>query len=347
MKEWLQEIRNGNVSKVYLLTGDEPYLIRHTYESLKKELIGTDTWNMEVFTEENLPPADELRVLVNHLPFMGKRRVVILNETGVLKNAKYPLKDVLDVIPDTTTLLLKESEADARTASYKAVKKVACFIKETHPKPEERERWIIRFLKHYKKKIGNPAFRLLNSYLGDSMDEANQEILKLISYAGEETEITEEAVRFLVSRPLEDKIYNLTNAMFNDTEQAVWQVYQDFLKLQESPFRLISAITKELRKMYLTKRCMADGISREETASLISTERPMKPYAVQKIEERVKNLPESLLLSLWQTAVEREKELKQGKWLPESGLESLIVEIMERIKSFRKQSRRRSSPFQG
>ena len=70
--------------RVYLLYGEERYLVQMYKNQLKKAIIGDDTMNLNQYTGKGLP-VQEVENAVMTMPFFADRRLVLLEDTGLFK----------------------------------------------------------------------------------------------------------------------------------------------------------------------------------------------------------------------------------------------------------------------
>ena len=88
MKELTKQIKEKSFHKVYLLTGDEPYLVLQAKHMLKNAMIKEgDTMNYAAFTDGKID-LNTLQELAFTYPFFSEKRLLLLDGTGILKTGK-------------------------------------------------------------------------------------------------------------------------------------------------------------------------------------------------------------------------------------------------------------------
>lgn len=123
MKSLQEDIKKGNFKHVYLLCGEEDYLIRQYRERLKNALADPeDTMNVSAFEGKETSPK-ELIDLAETMPFFAERRVILVENSGFFKKSPEELADYVAQIPDTAYLIFAEETVDKRSRLYKQVKK--------------------------------------------------------------------------------------------------------------------------------------------------------------------------------------------------------------------------------
>ncbi len=85
MKALNEEIKSGQLKKVYLLYGEEAYLKKMYKERLRKAALPEgDTMNYAYYEGKNVN-VKEVIDLSETLPFFADRRLIILENTGCLR----------------------------------------------------------------------------------------------------------------------------------------------------------------------------------------------------------------------------------------------------------------------
>ena len=161
MEKLRQDIRVNQFERVYLLYGEERYLVQMYKNQLKKAIIGDDTMNLNQYTGKGLP-VQEVENAVMTMPFFADRRLVLLEDTGLFKSSDEQWSNLVKTIPDSCHVLFVEQEVDKRSRMYKAVKECGYCAEMTHPSMQQRTQWILKGFGRYGLKITQSA---LDSFL--------------------------------------------------------------------------------------------------------------------------------------------------------------------------------------
>ena len=152
MEKLRQDIRANQFERVYLLYGEERYLVQMYKNQLKKAIIGDDTMNLNQYTGKGLP-VQEVENAVMTMPFFADRRLVLLEDTGLFKSSDEQWSNLVKTIPDSCHVLFVEQEVDKRSRMYKAVKECGYCAEMTHPSMQQRTQWILKGFGRYGLKI--------------------------------------------------------------------------------------------------------------------------------------------------------------------------------------------------
>ena len=121
------DIESGKFEKVYLLYGDEPYLVR-TYKNRLRKAIIPEEGSMNYAYYDSMPDnVETVTEFADTLPFFGDRRLVILDKTNAFKKDT-GLADYIPNVPDFSTIIIVEDEIDKRSRLYKAISKCGCVM---------------------------------------------------------------------------------------------------------------------------------------------------------------------------------------------------------------------------
>ena len=150
MKGLKEQIQKGQIGSLYLFYGEERFLIQLYEQRIKKALLlpEDEMMNLDVLQS----PQDPLmvRTSIETLPFMAERRVVIIKESGAfeLKAGKLSeLSELMQDVPETTTVVWIESKVDKRSKLFKAVQKAGYVVEFKRLGEGELLTWICQELK--------------------------------------------------------------------------------------------------------------------------------------------------------------------------------------------------------
>ena len=100
MKNLQEDIQNQNFKKVYLLFGEEKYLLQQYRNKLEKALVPEgDTMNFSLFQGKKTEPREVIE-LAETMPFFADRRVIFLEDTGFFKNQCQDLPEYMSELTD-------------------------------------------------------------------------------------------------------------------------------------------------------------------------------------------------------------------------------------------------------
>ncbi|MBO4514371.1 MAG: DNA polymerase III subunit delta, partial [Lachnospiraceae bacterium] len=277
MQRILSHIKENNFQNVYLLYGEERYLKRQYTEKLKKALVGDDTMNVHFYEGKDVP-VTEIIDLAETMPFLAERRVIFLSDSGLFKSGGEQMAQYLEAPNETTFFVFTESEVDKRSKLFKTVSSKGCAVEFTAQDETTLKRWIGGLLAKEGLKITESTVLLFLSKTGTDMENIQTELEKLISYCLGKGVVTSEDVETICTTRLQDRIFDMTEAVARKQTSAALSLYYDLLALKVSPLQILSMLARQYNLMLQAKELKKRGLPDREIASKIG----VPPFVVSK-----------------------------------------------------------------
>ena len=180
MKMLMEDIKNRQFKRVYLLTGEEVYLKNQYRKKLREALLDPeDTMNVSVYEGKGINPR-EIIDLAETMPFFAERRVILIEDSGFAKNACPELADYIPEIPESACVIFSESEVDKRGRVYKAIKNTGRVVEFKRQDERTLSRWVLGILKKEGKNITEETMRTFLGRTGSDMEHIDRELEKLL-----------------------------------------------------------------------------------------------------------------------------------------------------------------------
>ena len=128
-------LHKGNIAPIYLLYGDETFLIEESLDKLKDIVIGDglEDFNLDVFYGQQAEPA-QVRDVIETLPMMAERRMVIIKEAQDLKDKAWEqFQTVLDNPVDSTVFVVVTNKIDKRKKYIKRIQEKGVMVEFKRP----------------------------------------------------------------------------------------------------------------------------------------------------------------------------------------------------------------------
>ena len=328
MKEIRRQIKEKQYHKVYLLTGDEEYLVGQAKNMLKNALVKDgDEMNCTLF-ENNKIDMNELEGLAFTYPFFSEKRVIIMDRTDILKSGKDAFIHIMENMPDTTCMIISQPEVDKRSKAYKWIKKngyVGEFLKKNQTE-KILLKWIAGMLSKEKKQIRESDARFFLERVGDDMYQIKNETDKLISYMGDRTEITREDIEAISSGEVQNKIFELVSAIAGGNQKQALTYYNDLLLLKEPPMRILFLIVRQYRILLLIKNMR----NLRKPDADIARVAGIPAFAIRKNESQLRQYTLEALENCMAECVRMEESIKTGRVSDQMGVELLIIGLLNK-----------------
>ena len=266
MKSLNEDLKTGQFKQIYLLYGEEAYLKKLYKNRFVKAMVPEgDTMNYRYFEGKNTNPK-EIIDLAETLPFFAERRLIVLENTGFLKNATPELAEYLKNMPETTYMIFVESELDKRGKLYKAIKEKGHIVELKRQDEKTLIRWILGMAKKEKLQMSEAAVRYLLAKTGNDMENLGQELEKLFCYCMNHTEITAADIDEICTAQITNKIFDMIEAVATRQQRKALDYYYDLLALKEPPMRILYLLARQFRLLLQVKDLMNQGADKSTIA---------------------------------------------------------------------------------
>jgi len=314
-KKLKDDLAAGKLGKLYLLFGEERFLVQHYAAEIEKGHL------KDVF--EGAIPVKEIIMAASTLPFLSEKRLIYAKDsklfTSERKTEAEEIAEYLPNIPDDTTIVFIESEVDRRVRLFKKVQELGLAVNCEPPTPQILTKWITRTMKEKGKTISDANFLIRNC--GTNMANLFQEMDKLVYYCGDKENASNEDIKAICTPTLEARIFDLVKAMGTGRASDALNHYRNMLFLKESPFVILSMIIRQLRIILLCK------CKKNMPRPQIAKELNIRDFVVSEAWEQGKRFNQEQLISALKNCQSTDIKIKTGLLSPEIGVEILLAEL--------------------
>lgn len=326
MKMLMEDIKKQQFKNIYLLMGEEIYLRNQYRKRLREALLDPeDTMNAASFEGKGINPK-EIIDLAETMPFFAERRVIEIRDSGFAKNACPELADYIPDIPESTCLILTESEVDRRGRVYKAVKKSGRVVEFKRQDERTLARWVLGTLKKEGKSITEETMHVFLGRTGADMENIDRELEKLLCYTIGKDLITTEDVEAVCTEQTENRIFDMIQAITEQDQRRALDLYADLLSMKEPPMRILYLITRQFHQLLQLKELSREGMERGEMAKAAG----VPPFAMGKYMAQCRKFTSAQLRRAVEECVDTEERVKTGQMADQLSVEMLIVKYSAR-----------------
>lgn len=315
-----QDIKEKSFKKIYLLYGDEPFLVGSYKKKLREAITGGDTMNFNYFEGKN-PDVKEIISLADTMPFFADRRLILVDGSGFFKSAQEELAAYLPQMPDTTCLVFAESEVDKRNRLYKRVKELGYAAELNKQDTAQLMRWAAGILGRDGRKISRPVMEYFLERTGDDMENIRMELEKLVCYTMGRDVITKEDVDAVGTVHVTSRVFDMVAAIVAGNTKKAMDLYEDLLTLKEPPMRILFLVARQFNQLLQIKELTAAGKDKGAMASALK----VPPFAVGKLTAQARAFTRDQILSWVTLCVETEEAVKTGRLSDRLAVELLIA----------------------
>ena len=272
IEELEKNLKQGILNGIYLLYGEETFLLENCLKSIKKlfgekingiNYILIDDTNVNAIISDLETPA-----------FGYEKKLIIAKNTGLFKkdlkkksksdnsNLKEKIdtfiKENIEQINDTIVLVFVEETAE-KCELLTTIEKNGVVCNFEYQKPYQIQNRLKAIINAYKVNVDANTLTYLIECCGTDMQELINETRKLIEYTGEGNTITKEAIDKIAIKKMESIIFDLTdNLGKKNTKQAI-EVLRNLVLSKEPLQKILITLYNHFKKLYLTKLAISQN----------------------------------------------------------------------------------------
>lgn len=251
-------------------------------------LEGTSNYDLIEFDLEEQSLANLLEE-INMIPFLYDSKVVLVKSPVVLFNpAKYDAKlieafinYIRKPIESTTLVFLLDDLKKVDAKIYKVLKETAIIKELEIPTDISLNDYIMLSFTNDGYVIDTLVVSELIERTKGNIDRIGIEIEKLKTFKANEKTILNTDVSLMVSKELDDNIFELINAVLDKDTLKVMAIFNDLMILNTSETVILTLLIQKFNELYQTKVLTKAGMSKNEIAEVFKV-KPGRIYYLQK-----------------------------------------------------------------
>jgi DNA polymerase-3 subunit delta len=292
---------------------------------LKKELGADDEFNyisLQSKDTESFQEAIELS------PVMSESKTVVISGIDFAKEWKSDdvslVEELLEDVPPYTNLIFSCIFADKKSKIYKLLssKCTECFF--DYKKSSELVGWVVKVVKSKGGNINTQTAEMVTEYVGKSMNCLINEIDKMLSYVGENGEITPQVVKDICTRNIEARVYDLLDYAMAKQGEKAFLVLNELQREKEQPVFVANAIMRNILGTLQHKYLKEQG----KTSSFICDKMGIKPFVEKKYAVYGKRYSEEFLKEMVSECASFDMGFKSGEMDGYTGLFLLVSKLL-------------------
>lgn len=344
VEELEKDLKTENLKSLYLLYGEEEYLLENDVKKIKKifgELI--NGINYIQIDDKN---ADKLISDIETPAFGYPRKLIIVKDTNLFKKetrgkkseektskktsksqslqekiSAY-IKENIDVINETVVLVFIEKEVSTNELQ-KTIQNLGVVCNFEKLKPAQISKRIKVICNSYKVNIDEKTLGYFIETCGTSMMNLINEIRKLIEYVGENGTIKQEDIDKLSIKELDSVIFDLTDSLGQKNIKEALQILRELLANKEPIQKILITLYNHLKKIYLTMLAENYRVNVAEALNL----KPNQMFLTTKYKKQASYFKKEELRNILQQLIELDYKSKQGLIDINIGIESILCMV--------------------
>ena len=332
IEELEKELQNQNLQSLYLLYGEEQFLLEQVIKKIKK-LFGETVKGIN-YIQIDESNVNQLIADIETPSFGYEKKLIIARNTGLFKKegrkksdelskqksniSKY-IQENIDLIRQSVVLVFVEEDAEKQEL-YKTIDKLGIICNFEFQKPIQIIQRLKVICNSYKVNVDNSVLQFLIECCGTNMQELINEIRKLIEYAGENGTIQKQDIDCLCIKKLESVIFDLTDSLGKKETGKALQVLQNLLYEKEPLQKILITLYNHFKKLYLTS--VAVAVNKDVVTSLDL--KPNQVFLVNKYKMQCRYFKQNELLGILKDLCDLDYKYKNGLIDLQIGLEAIL-----------------------
>ncbi|MFV0314111.1 MAG: DNA polymerase III subunit delta [Anaerotignum sp.] len=333
MKELKKQWKNNEFKRCYLFYGEETFLIKNYEKTLTDAILspGSEMMNYDVF-EEKKATAASIMDASETLPFLNEKRLIVVKNSGFFqkgsaKEEGEKLVEYLGQLPESSCILFVEEKVEKNTRLYKSVVKNGEAIEFKTPVEKELIAWIKTECAKSKIMMDGGVIQFFLQTVENDMESIQRELQKLLSFKNDEGRIEVADVREICTTSLEAKVFDLVRAVAEEKPEKAISIYRNLLLMKESPYVVLSLITRQFRFILLSSLLSAEGFPNSQIAEKLE----IRDFAVNEYIRQAKRFSKDGWKMALEDCLKTDLEIKMGCVAEVTAVELLIMKYSRAV----------------
>lgn len=341
-EELEQKLKQGNLSAIYLLYGEEEFLLENCVKKIKK-LFG------ELLPGINYIQIDDKNIInlisdIETPAFGYEKKLIIVKKSGLFKKEGRTRKSTstkttkksetlqekistyfeenIEIIKETVILIFIEEEID-KNELQKTIEKLGVVCEFSKLKPVQILKRIKAICNGYKVNMDENTIQYFIEICGTNMLTLINEIRKLIEYVGENGTITKKEIDKLSIKELDSVIFDLTDNIGKKNIEKSLQILKELLYNKEPIQKILITLYNHLKKIYMVMLAEEYNMNIAESLDL----KPNQMFLVTKYKGQARYFKKKELKEILKKLIDLDYNSKQGKIDVNVGLEAILCVI--------------------
>lgn len=323
-RDLMKQVEGGDVKSLYLLHGDEAFMIGEALAKLQEQIVGEGLadFNLATFYAGD-SSVSAIIDTVETLPMMAPRRLVIVKEVqGFHASDMEALLPLVSKPVDTTTVVFIASKIDMRKKFFKQIGANGVVVKFQKPFENQMNSWITYIAKKHGKTVSPQALETLKEWVGTNLSDVNNELSKVSQYIGDRKNIESDDLVAVGSRVRTDTIFELVNCMGNGDCAGSFTHLAHLLESGQNEVGVLSMIVRHFRILMLCQESLKQGLSSGQISKRVG----VHSFFIQEYLEQARELTANHLFRVYDVLLDTDRALKSNPLSSHLWLENLVIQ---------------------
>jgi len=316
----------------YFLFGNDEFAITRKLKEFESDF--TDPTSADMNTarlEARSMSEDDLNNAVNAMPFLAKRRLVLLQNPSTKynnPNARKKFLEFLEKAPETTRLVMFEYVEPKEAEKHWLVKwaeknnklmQAKAFML---PRLKDMAGWMINETKNQGGKLDPRAAEMLKDMVGVDTRQAGMEIAKLLAYVNWERPVMAQDVEAVCIVTSQQSVFDFVDALANGNGKSAQHLLHRLLE-SEDEFALWGMVIRQFRLLIQAREILDGRGNQNDVARALG----VHPFVAEKTTQQAARFSIESLEYVYRKLLAIDEGVKTSQITLDLALDTLVVEL--------------------
>lgn len=278
-QEFKKEVTSGDLKTLYLIYGDEKYLVKKYTESLVRNVVGKNPSEFDYYRLNSETPLEEIFDASEQISMFSDKKCVSVIDYDINALSENDYKELenfcSDISPHTVlifsmltldTSAKKKKDGKSKFSRFAAAAgKYGTVLELNKVGDATLELQLVKWAEKNGVKLHRVNAGKIVSMVGTDMTALKNEVDKLSAYVNG-GEITAETIKLLCVKNTETKIYNLSKYIMKNDFNSTYSELNILFGQGERPEIILSGLSSAFVDMYRAKAVVESGKNISEAA---------------------------------------------------------------------------------
>ena len=317
---------------LYFLFGSDEFAISRKLKDFDSDF--TDPTSADMNTarlDARSMSENDLNTAVNAMPFLAKRRLVLLaNPSAKYNNATARKKflEFAEKAPETTRLVMYESVEPRDAEKHWLVKWAEKNSKSIQtkafmlPRLKDMTGWIVNETKNQGGQIEPRAAEMLKDMVGVDTRQAGMEIAKLLAYVNWRRQVRADDVEAVCIVTSQQSVFDFVDALSNGNGKSAQHLLHRLLETEE-PFSVWGMVVRQFRYLIQAREILDGRGNKDDMARAVQ----IHPFVAEKAIQQAARYSMESLESIYHRLLKIDEGVKTSQLTLELAMDTLVVEL--------------------
>jgi DNA polymerase-3 subunit delta len=317
---------------LYFLFGNDEFAITRKLKEFESDFSDRTSADMNTARlEARSMGEDDLNNAVNAMPFLARRRLVLLQNPSSKYNNPTARKKFFEFIqktPETTRMVMYESVEPREAEKHWLVKwaeknnkliQAKAFML---PRLKDMTGWIVNETKNQDGKIEPRAAEMLKDMVGVDTRQAGMEISKLLAYVNWARPITVQDVEAVCIVTSQQSVFDFVDALANGNGKSAQHLLHRLLE-SEDEFSLWGMVVRQFRLLIQAREILDGRGNQNDVARALG----VHPFVAEKAAQQASRFSIESLEHIYRKLLSIDEGVKTSQVTLDLALDTLVVEL--------------------